>query len=242
MDQIDPRQRVPWRPRQQLRGIAGEQADVWGSVGLDLRQDFRHAVDIGFAADEAGVGKGARFRDQMLAATKSDFEANVFNRRIKQRGKIGRAGAADVERQPRQQMFDQVGLMDAELVALAAPEKRTVGVNAGAIVRRVGIRVIVPDRGLRRSSQRLVQPMQQPRPRFDRRNIELLVMGMRALAVDAEAVERRGMRCGEIAVGAAAGRGIHQIEADLGGERPGVFVECGAGIVLFVRRAVQARR
>ena len=39
-------------------------------------------------------------------------------------------------------------------------------------------------------------------------------MGMRALAVDAEAVERRGMRCGEIAVGAAAGERVDQIETD----------------------------
>src|SRR6185437_8993506 len=34
-----------------------------------------------------------------------------------------------------------------------------------------------------RSSQRLVKPMQQPRPRLERGDVELLVMGMRALAV-----------------------------------------------------------
>ena len=64
-------------------------------------------------------------------------------------------------------------------------------------------------------------------------------MGMRALAVDAEAVERRGMRRGEIAVGAAAGEHIDQIEADLGGKRFGVLVKCGAGIALLVRRPVE---
>ena len=64
-------------------------------------------------------------------------------------------------------------------------------------------------------------------------------MGMRAFAVDAEAVERRGMRRGEIAVGAAAGEGIDEIEADFGGERPGVLVQRGAGIALFVRWPVQ---
>ncbi len=37
-------------------------------MGFDLRQDLGHAVDIGFAADEAGRGKGSRFRDQMFAA------------------------------------------------------------------------------------------------------------------------------------------------------------------------------
>ena len=40
-------------------------------------------------------------------------------------------------------------------------------------------------------------------------------MRVRALAVDAEAIERRGMRRGEIAVGAAAGRCIDQVKADL---------------------------
>ena len=47
------------------------------------------------------------------------------------------------------------------------------------------------------------------------------------------------MRRGEIAVGAAAGEGVDQIEADLGGERPGVLEQRRAGIALFVRRPVQ---
>ena len=64
-------------------------------------------------------------------------------------------------------------------------------------------------------------------------------MGMRALAVDAEPVERRGMRRGEIAVRAAAGVGVDQLEADLGGERLGVLVERGARIALLVRRTVE---
>src|ERR1700694_5882051 len=81
--------------------------------------------------------------------------------------------------------------------------------------------------------------MQQTRPRLDRRYVYLLVMGMRALAVNAEAVERRRMRCGEIAVGTAAGGSIHQIESDFGGERPGMFVKCRAGIALLVGRPVQ---
>ena len=42
-------------------------------------------------------------------------------------------------------------------------------------------------------------------------------MGVRALAVDAEAIEGCGVRRGEIAVGAAAGRSIQQIETDFGG-------------------------
>ena len=37
-------------------------------------------------------------------------------------------------------------------------------------------------------------------------------MGMRALAIDAEAVECRGMRRREIAVGAAAGEGVDEFK------------------------------
>src|SRR6478672_7228629 len=56
-------------------------------------------------------------------------------------------------------------------------------------------------------------------------------MGMGALTINAEAVERRRMPCGEIAVGTAAGRCVHQIETDFGGKRPGMFVQRRAGIL-----------
>src|SRR5947199_7718729 len=67
MDQIDPRQRMWWQPRQQLSGIAGEEPDVADVMGLDLCQDLRHAVDVRLATDEADFGEGARFRDQVFA-------------------------------------------------------------------------------------------------------------------------------------------------------------------------------
>jgi hypothetical protein len=70
----------------------------------------------------------------MLAAAESDFKANDVNRRIEQLRKIGPIRAADVERKPRQQMFDQVGLTGAELVALAPAEERTVRVSGSVIV------------------------------------------------------------------------------------------------------------
>jgi hypothetical protein len=70
----------------------------------------------------------------MLAAAESDFKANDVNRRIEQLRKIGLIRAADVERKPRQQMIDQVGLMGAELVALAPAEERTVRVSGSVIV------------------------------------------------------------------------------------------------------------
>ena len=75
-------------------GIAREQPDIADVMGLDLCQDLRHAVDIRFAADEAGVGKGAGFRHQMLAAAESDFEPDRIDRRIEQPGEIRQGGTA----------------------------------------------------------------------------------------------------------------------------------------------------
>jgi hypothetical protein len=105
-------------------------------MGFDLRQDLRHAIDVGFAADEPDLGKEARFRDQMFAAAESDFEPDFLGRRIEQVSEIGRARAGDVERQPRQQMIDQIGLTRAQLVALAPAEERTARVRGDAIAGR----------------------------------------------------------------------------------------------------------
>src|SRR5260370_8152933 len=113
-----------WQPGQQLGGVAGEEPDIADVVRLYLRQDLRHAVDVGLATDEADLGGGARFRDQVFAAAESDFEPDFIGPRIEQPSEIGRAGAADVERKPGQQMFDQIGLMRAPPVALASPEQR----------------------------------------------------------------------------------------------------------------------
>src|SRR3954466_12923334 len=84
--------------------------------------------------------------------------------------------------------------------------------------------------------------MEQPRARFERRDIELLVMCVRALAVDAEPVERRGVGGGEITVRAAAGVNVDQLEADLRGNGLCMFVQRGAGIALLVRRTIESAR
>src|ERR1700742_1605036 len=73
VDQIYPRKRERWCACQQFAVIAGEQPDIADIVGFDLRQDFRHAVDIGLAADEAEIRKRACFRDQVLAAADYAF-------------------------------------------------------------------------------------------------------------------------------------------------------------------------
>jgi hypothetical protein len=136
MDQIDPRQRARRRPGQQFGGIAGKQPDVADVMGFDLRQDLRHAVDVGLASDEARVRKGARFGDQMLAAAKPDLEPDLARRRVEQARKVGRARSGDIQRKPRQQVFDQIGLMQPKLVALAPSEERTVRTRGFAVAGR----------------------------------------------------------------------------------------------------------
>ncbi len=130
MDQIDPRQRRVRQPGQQLGGIAGEQADVADVGGLDLREDLCHAVDIGFAADEAGRGEVLRFRRQMLAAAEADLEPYILRCRIEDLAGLRRPLRRDVERKMRQQMIDQLGLVLPELVALAPSEEGALAVLA----------------------------------------------------------------------------------------------------------------
>ena len=90
---------------------------------LDLREDLCHAVDIRLAADEAGIRKGQRFGNQMLAAAEADFEPGIVERRFEDFAKMRRRGRRNVQRQPRQQILDQVGLQCAQLVALAPAEE-----------------------------------------------------------------------------------------------------------------------
>ena len=65
----------------------------------------------------------------MLAAAEPDFEPDMLDRRVEQLGETGRARSGDVERKARQQLLDQVGLVRAQLVALAPPEERAVPVR-----------------------------------------------------------------------------------------------------------------
>src|ERR1700709_272140 len=98
MDQVDPRQRALRDPCQQFGGVAREQPDIADVMRFDLSQNLRHAVDIGFAADEAGCWESTRFGDQMLASAKSDFETHAIGGWIEQIGEFGWTGAGDVER------------------------------------------------------------------------------------------------------------------------------------------------
>ena len=55
---------------------------------------------------------------------------------VEQLGEPRRRWRCDIERQMRQQIVDQVGLMDAELVALAAAEERAARMRRRAVIRR----------------------------------------------------------------------------------------------------------
>ena len=103
MDQVEPGDRLRRRPCQQFGGVAGVEADIADIVGLDLRQDLCHAVDIGLAADEAGFGKRPRFRDQVFAAAKADLEPDI-GRAVLEQSARSPVRCPDVERQMRQQI------------------------------------------------------------------------------------------------------------------------------------------
>src|SRR5262245_35651275 len=72
----------------------------------------------------------------MLAAAEADFEPDILRAVVEQLGESRRRWRSDIERQVRQQIVDQVGLMDAELVSLAAAEERAARMGRRAIIRR----------------------------------------------------------------------------------------------------------
>src|SRR5438094_8401284 len=92
--------------------------------------------------------------------------------------------------------------------------------------------------------QQLLQRLEEPRAeigaRHQRRVIDLLVGGMRALAVGAQPVERRDAeRGGEVAVAAAAGqRHVFQLLADLAVDCLRFLKQGRDAGVLLVRRPV----
>ena len=125
-----------------FRGIAGEQPDVGDVVGFDLRQDLRHAVDIGLAADEPDIGKSLCLGDQMFAAAEPDLQPDIADRPVEQFGEFRRLRTVrtfNVERQPRQQLLDQVELMHPQFMALATAEEPAIRVGFFAIQNRADL-------------------------------------------------------------------------------------------------------
>ena len=70
----------------------------------------------------------------MFASAKSDFEPDILESAIEEVGESGRSGIFDIDRQTRQQVFDQVGLVQAQLVALATAEERPMRVPGRTVV------------------------------------------------------------------------------------------------------------
>src|SRR5262249_18048343 len=87
--------------------------------------------------------------------------------------------------------------------------------------------------------QRFEQPVEQSRSRRNRGYLDLLVVGVPAAAIDAEAVEGRRQRGREVAVGAAAGLQVLERIADLRRQLLGVLEQAGDPLVLLVGRPVQ---
>ena len=96
------------------------QSDVFQAAPLDQRQQAGHAVDEGFASDEADVWLERGRLDQMLAAATADLEPHLANRGAEQRRRIV-DGLGEIESQLGQQFADQLGLMLAQRLALGAP-------------------------------------------------------------------------------------------------------------------------
>jgi len=77
--------------------------------------------------------------DKVLAAAEPDFKANVFHRRIEQCCERLRPGRCDLKRKTGQQMLDQIGLMDAQLVPFAAAEERAMAMRIAVFTRQSGL-------------------------------------------------------------------------------------------------------
>ena len=122
-------------PGQQIDGVAGIKPDVVESTRLDLCQDFRHAVDERFAADEANLRVRGGSRDQILAAAEPDFEANRIQRTRKHVRKIGRRRPVKRKRNARQQCRQESGLVRPQPMTLAAAEEGAVAGCGMMIVR-----------------------------------------------------------------------------------------------------------
>ena len=99
------------------------QADIGEPCALDRGERLGHAVDERLDADEAGARIALGLRDQMLAAAEADFEADVIDRRRKQRRADRPAPACEIERKPRQQRLEQRGLARPQRMPLRRPKK-----------------------------------------------------------------------------------------------------------------------
>ena len=112
MDQVDPRQRAGGSQASSSAASPANRRMLPMLCGLDLREDLCHAVDIGLAADEAGVAESSAPPPTRCSPPPKPISSRTSSAaRIEDLGKIAPALAVDVERKMRQQMIDQIGLV-----------------------------------------------------------------------------------------------------------------------------------
>src|SRR5215212_1114544 len=137
VEQVDDIERRLGEARQERERVAVPEADVRQALALDRRQELRHAVDEGLAADEPRLRPGARLGGEMLAAAKADLEDDrrPVRKWSEQRLRLDRPGFGQA--QARQERRDQVLLALAEGFSLApAVEGAVRGLTRSAFPRR----------------------------------------------------------------------------------------------------------
>jgi hypothetical protein len=131
------------------------QSHVRKPFTLDCGERLGHAVDEGFDPQKADCGLTRGLIDEMLAAAKSDFDTDFLDADVKERAQIGRCRRCQVERQPRQQCFDQVGLVQPQPLALAAAKKSSRPLGSGGsfvVVEILAVHATAQSRGRGRNS------------------------------------------------------------------------------------------
>ena len=107
------------------------EADVGKPARFDRGECLRHAVDEGFAADEADARVGRRRGDQVLSPAEADLQPHVRDGLREQCAQIAGRRRGHIDREARQQRFEQRGLMRPQRVALAPAEEGAVFVRSG---------------------------------------------------------------------------------------------------------------
>ena len=123
IEQIDARKRIGWQPVDEVAGIAVMQTYVLEIVVIDGDQRLADGVEKPIGADETRVRMRQSLRDQMLGAAEADLEAQRRRSVRKQAGEVGRRRLAEIGRDLRQQILEQLDLPRAQRMALLAAEE-----------------------------------------------------------------------------------------------------------------------
>ena len=109
------------RAIEQRARVFRQDADIALPTGVDVLQQVRDTVQERLAADHADFGIGRRVGGQMLAAAEADLDPQVAHRLFEQGAWVqARTFVRRLDRQPGQQGFQQVGLINAKSTAASA--------------------------------------------------------------------------------------------------------------------------